>query len=83
MKITCDLCPHHCVIEEGRTGFCQARCNNGGRIVSENYGWLTAVAVDAIEKKPLKRFFQEAPFFRWAAMAVTSGVHFARTARFQ
>ena len=57
MKITCDLCPHHCVIVEGRTACCQARCNNGGRIVSENYGWLTAVAVDAIEKKPLKRFF--------------------------
>lgn len=82
MKLTCDLCPHHCVIEEGRTGFCQARGNNSGRIVCENYGRLTSAAMDPIEKKPLKRFFQEPQFFQWAAMAVTFAVHFARTARF-
>ncbi|WP_417089410.1 AmmeMemoRadiSam system radical SAM enzyme [Eubacterium maltosivorans] len=58
MKLTCDLCPHHCVIEEGRTGFCQARCNNGERIVCENYGRLTSAAMDPIEKKPLNRFFK-------------------------
>ncbi|WP_195267631.1 AmmeMemoRadiSam system radical SAM enzyme [Eubacterium sp. 1001713B170207_170306_E7] len=56
MKRTCDLCPHHCVIEEGRTGFCQARGNNGERIVCENYGRLTSAALDPIEKKPLNRF---------------------------
>lgn len=38
-------------------GYCRARKNEGDRIVCKNYGWLTALALDPIEKKPLKRFF--------------------------
>jgi pyruvate formate lyase activating enzyme len=41
---------------EGETGFCRARVNRGGRVVCENYGRLTALALDPIEKKPLARF---------------------------
>lgn len=57
MKLTCELCPHHCVIEEGRTGFCRARSNNGERIICENYGRLTSISMDPVEKKPLKHFY--------------------------
>lgn len=56
MSLTCDLCFHHCQLEEGQTGFCRARANHGGQIVSLNYGRLTALALDPIEKKPLRRF---------------------------
>jgi hypothetical protein len=31
--IRCDLCPHHCVLKEGQTGFCHQRINKEGRIV--------------------------------------------------
>ncbi len=57
MKAQCDICPHRCVIEEGHTGFCRARSNRDGRIVDENYGVVTSVALDPIEKKPLSRFY--------------------------
>ena len=57
MKVQCDICPHRCVIEEGQTGFCRARANRDGRIVDENYGVVTSIALDPIEKKPLNRFF--------------------------
>ena len=56
MSVTCTLCFHHCVLEEGRTGLCRARANRDGAIVPLNYGRLTALALDPIEKKPLRRF---------------------------
>ena len=52
----CDVCPRHCTLEEGQTGFCRARANIGGQIVCKSYGRLTALALDPIEKKPLRRF---------------------------
>lgn len=56
MSVTCALCFHHCTLDEGQTGLCRARANRGGRIVPLNYGRLTALALDPIEKKPLRRF---------------------------
>ncbi len=56
MKIPCELCFHHCELEEGQTGLCHARGNRGGTIVPLNYGKLTSLALDPIEKKPLRRF---------------------------
>lgn len=53
----CEICPHACRIEEGHRGFCGARINRNGRIVDENYGMLTSLALDPVEKKPLRRFF--------------------------
>ncbi len=56
MSVTCELCFHHCRLEEGQTGFCKARTCRNGAIVPLNYGKLTSLALDPIEKKPLRRF---------------------------
>ena len=56
MKTVCDLCFHRCALAEGQTGLCRARASRGGQIVPLNYGRLTALALDPIEKKPLRRF---------------------------
>lgn len=53
---TCDLCPHHCRLSEGQTGACKARRCIDGTITCINYGKLTSIALDPIEKKPLNRF---------------------------
>lgn len=53
----CNLCYRHCNISEGKYGFCQVRTCREGIIVPENYGMLTAIAMDPIEKKPLNRFY--------------------------
>jgi pyruvate formate lyase activating enzyme len=53
----CRLCPHHCLIEDGRTGLCGARRNVGGALYAESYGQATSLALDPIEKKPLYRFY--------------------------
>lgn len=52
----CSLCPHHCALKEGETGFCNARTNTHGKIICTNYGKITSLALDPIEKKPLMRF---------------------------
>ena len=52
----CGLCPHHCHIAESETGLCAARTNRGGKIVCQNYGQITSLALDPIEKKPLYHF---------------------------
>lgn len=53
---TCEVCFRHCEIPEGGRGFCGARTNAGGAVTAENYGKLTSLALDPIEKKPLRRF---------------------------
>ena len=55
-RIVCSLCPHHCRLADGETGFCRARANESGAIRCKNYGRLTSVALDPIEKKPLYHF---------------------------
>ncbi len=52
----CSVCPHHCRIPEGAVGRCRARKNVGGKVICSNYGKLTSIALDPIEKKPLAYF---------------------------
>ena len=59
MKAVCPICPHHCALEEGQTGLCRARTNVRGAIICSNYGRVTSLALDPIEKKPLARFYPE------------------------
>ena len=52
----CEVCFRHCEIKEGSLGFCGARIAKNEKVVSDNYGKITALALDPIEKKPLNRF---------------------------
>ena len=53
----CEVCFRRCEIAEGRTGFCGARGVRDGVVKAVNYGKITSLALDPIEKKPLSRFF--------------------------
>ncbi len=55
-RVRCELCPHRCLIAPGKLGFCNARQNQDGRLVSLTYGHPRGLAVDPIEKKPLYHF---------------------------
>lgn len=56
-KVRCSLCPHMCVIEQAQTSLCRARTNKDGVLVADNYGVVTSLCADPIEKKPLYHFF--------------------------
>lgn len=53
----CEVCFRHCNIEDGSLGFCGARTAKDGKVIAKNYGKITGLALDPIEKKPLNRFF--------------------------
>ncbi|MBO7563804.1 MAG: AmmeMemoRadiSam system radical SAM enzyme [Clostridiales bacterium] len=53
----CHVCFRHCDLSEGQTGFCGGRICLSDKVVASNYGRITSLALDPIEKKPLRRFF--------------------------
>lgn len=52
--VRCLLCPHGCLLLRGEVGKCRVREHREDvGLVSLNYGKISSVAVDPIEKKPL------------------------------
>ncbi|MGC9374090.1 MAG: AmmeMemoRadiSam system radical SAM enzyme [Bacteroidales bacterium] len=56
-KIQCELCPHNCIIKNKETGICKVRKNTDGKLISTNYGLVSSMGFDPIEKKPLYHFY--------------------------
>ena len=52
----CGACPRHCRLADGAVGFCHARKAECGRVIPANYGKITSIALDPIEKKPIAFF---------------------------
>lgn len=55
-RARCLLCPRYCELEYGDIGACHARINRGGEIVLKDWGAISSMAVEPIEKKPFKHF---------------------------
>lgn len=55
-KVHCHLCPHNCMIGAEKLGACRVRHNQEGILFTENYGRLSSIQVDPVEKKPLNHF---------------------------
>lgn len=55
-NIICRICPHNCTIDEGKFGICRVRTLKDNVPVAINYGEVTSIGVDPIEKKPLYHF---------------------------
>lgn len=55
-RVQCPVCPHACQLGEGQLGLCNARMGHDGQVIDQNYGRITSIALDPIEKKPLARF---------------------------
>ncbi|TLM72096.1 MAG: AmmeMemoRadiSam system radical SAM enzyme [Actinobacteria bacterium] len=56
-RLRCGVCPHACLIAEGREGYCGVRRNEGGRMVPLTYGLISSIAADPVEKKPVFHYF--------------------------
>ena len=56
-EIICNVCMHQCHLKEGQVGRCKARRNEKGVSRSINYGQITSLSLDPIEKKPLACFY--------------------------
>ena len=49
--VRCYACAHRCLVREGRRGICKVRFNRGG-VLYVPWGYVAALQVDPIEKKP-------------------------------
>ena len=67
-RVRCGVCPHHCVIAEGKRGICAVRENREGTLYALNYGKAIAVAIDPIEKKPLNHFLPGTTAYSFATI---------------
>lgn len=56
-QLKCNLCPHHCIIGDGKTGICRVRKNMEGELYLTSYGVVSSKGFDPIEKKPLYHFY--------------------------
>lgn len=55
-KKICLLCSYYCKLKEGQTGICGVNKNVGDKIECLTYGYIAAMNIDPIEKKPLYHF---------------------------
>jgi len=54
--VLCNLCHHKCRIKNGNFGVCKVRGNKNGNPIIPFSGFITSLANDPIEKKPLYHF---------------------------
>ena len=77
-KIHCYLCPRHCHIGEGQTGFCFIRKVEDGRLLQLGYGRPAAIQIDPVEKKPLNHFFPGTKIFSMGTAGCNMGCFFCQ-----
>jgi pyruvate formate lyase activating enzyme len=55
--VQCGVCAHACTIKPGNLGFCNSKKNVGGELYTLNYGAVTSMMVDFIERTPMFHFW--------------------------
>jgi pyruvate formate lyase activating enzyme len=55
--VRCDLCEHHCEIENGESGFCRARENRNGILYTLVYGYAVMHKQTSIERQNFYHFY--------------------------
>jgi len=55
--VQCTLCPHNCVIKDGKRGICGVREARNGKLFTLIYAGASSASPDPIEKKPLFHFY--------------------------
>jgi pyruvate formate lyase activating enzyme len=76
--IECDLCPHNCKIYNNKTGICKVRKNIEGKLYTLNYGKVSALGIDPIEKKPLYHFYPQAKVFSLGSWGCNMSCNFCQ-----
>ena len=61
--VRCHVCQWRCVVKPGKMGLCRVRRNDGGTFIISNYGEISSMAADPIEKKPLFHFYPASQVF--------------------
>lgn len=55
-SVQCHLSPRNCVIQPGKSGYCRVRSNQGGELVTLNYGKSVAMTEESIETEAVYHY---------------------------
>ncbi len=77
-RVECYACARRCRIPEGSHGFCYVRQNIGGKLHLVNYGVVSAMQVDPIEKKPFNHFMPGSYVFGIGTSSCNWGCQFCQ-----
>jgi pyruvate formate lyase activating enzyme len=55
--VRCKTCERFCTIAVGKLGFCKTRMNIDGKLYTLEYGDISSISANPIEKKPFFHFF--------------------------
>jgi pyruvate formate lyase activating enzyme len=77
-RVHCYLCPRHCHIGHGQSGFCFIRVNQNGKLYSLGYASPAALQIDPIEKKPLNHFLPGTRVFSMGTAGCNMGCFFCQ-----
>ena len=77
-RVHCFLCPRHCHIHPGQSGFCFIRINQDGKLYNLGYGAPAALQIDPIEKKPLNHFLPGTRVFSMGTAGCNMGCFFCQ-----
>ena len=59
--VRCNLCPHGCIIVDGKRGICRVRENRGRAALFDGLRQPVRIHTDPIEKKPFYHFLPTVP----------------------
>ena len=77
-RIECRACARLCKIPEGSHGFCYVRQNRKGTLRLVNYGVISAMQIDPIEKKPFNHFMPGSYVFGIGTSSCNWGCQFCQ-----
>ncbi len=77
-KVACFLCPQQCRIAPEKAGFCKVRVHRDGKLIAANYGLVSSISLDPIEKKPLYHFYPGKPILSVGTIGCTLGCEFCQ-----
>ena len=77
-RVECYACARRCRIPEGSHGFCYVRQNIGGKLKLVNYGIVSAMQLDPIEKKPFNHFMPGSYIFGLGTSSCNWGCQFCQ-----
>jgi len=77
-KIRCTVCPRECVLSDGQKGFCKVRENKNGKINLIPYNYVSGIAIDPVEKKPLYHFYPSSKVLSFGTFGCNMGCKFCQ-----
>ncbi len=77
-EIVCRLCPRQCRLASGGSGFCKVRTNQDGKLFTTNYGQISSIGLDPIEKKPLYHYYPGKPILSVGAIGCNLACRFCQ-----